>query len=624
MKLKAVVIEGMHNVERRRYEFDQFSYFHGPNGSGKSTAMQAVQLGLLGYIPGTNKTKEAIFKHCNSSMMAVTLELDDSGTPVTVKRMWMGMSPNINSVVNVSPEGYSIDGILGDIELPVFNFKEFLDLTANKLKDWFIEFLPSAKVDTDWEKVLKEKLENDSVAKNDDLVKEACEKIKEFNLSGVDEIRKANEYFKSAQSFEKKSLERNQSTIQSLVYYDDVSDELSEDEIKRRMDELSEKKSSIYKFNLAMKQDERILVALKEYDDCEANSPEEDDSYKKAVKASADAYAERCEVENQKSSLLDSQREIIAKGGELAKESVRIRSEIDTRRFVVAGEGICPYTKSSCEAVLVLSDAYRNEIEEFTKPLNDIKNQQSDLDEENRKVQELIDHCNDQITKLSAFEQNCRRIQIEIQNRYETKDKLNAQLVAIPDVPTESEEEINEELEKLKDIQIKQAANKRYSDMIEMLSSQKYKIESNIAAYKSWISLTGVNGLQASSEANGPFEVLADNMNKYICKLFPDCITSFNIEGKANSFSFGISRSGNYIPYSMLSSGEKCMYALSLLLSLVEVANSKLKLIMVDDLFDHLDDVNMDKLISTLKDVANIQLICAGVQEIDPEYMIEI
>ena len=33
----------------------------GPNGAGKTTIIQAIQLALLGYIPGTDKNKTAIF-----------------------------------------------------------------------------------------------------------------------------------------------------------------------------------------------------------------------------------------------------------------------------------------------------------------------------------------------------------------------------------------------------------------------------------------------------------------------------------------------------------------------------------------------------------------------------------
>ena len=43
MKIKSVLIEGMHNVDKKLYNFDGSTYFHGLNGSGKSTVLQAVQ-----------------------------------------------------------------------------------------------------------------------------------------------------------------------------------------------------------------------------------------------------------------------------------------------------------------------------------------------------------------------------------------------------------------------------------------------------------------------------------------------------------------------------------------------------------------------------------------------------
>ena len=61
MEVKSVTIEGMHNATRKHYDLGSLSYLYGKNGSGKTTVMQAVQLALLGYIPGTNKRTSDIF-----------------------------------------------------------------------------------------------------------------------------------------------------------------------------------------------------------------------------------------------------------------------------------------------------------------------------------------------------------------------------------------------------------------------------------------------------------------------------------------------------------------------------------------------------------------------------------
>ena len=205
MRIKSITIEGMHNVVRKTYDFDSLAYLHGPNGAGKSTVMQAIQLALLGYIPGTAKTKAELFRHANNHTMAVSLTIDDNGSEISVRRVWTGTSSSINSTVDIRPDGYDIATIIEDLELPIFNFGEFMGMTANKLKDWFIEFLPSMEVKTDWADVLRDKLVTEGIAVIDDaLIDESVKEIESYKLSGVDEIRRANEYFKSMLSFKKK------------------------------------------------------------------------------------------------------------------------------------------------------------------------------------------------------------------------------------------------------------------------------------------------------------------------------------------------------------------------------------------------------------------------------------
>ena len=60
MQIKSVEIKGMRNVVHKTYEFDDVTYLVGPNGAGKSTVLNAIQLALLGYIPGTEKRNSSI------------------------------------------------------------------------------------------------------------------------------------------------------------------------------------------------------------------------------------------------------------------------------------------------------------------------------------------------------------------------------------------------------------------------------------------------------------------------------------------------------------------------------------------------------------------------------------
>ena len=150
MKIKSVQICGMHNVESKTYDFSDMVYLFGRNGAGKSTVMQAIQLAILGYIPGTDKTKTAIFRHANADLMSVSVTFD---TGQTVTRMFEKSGNTIKS--STVPDNFNPESIMGDLELPVFNFNEFAAMTANKLKDWFINYLPDEDTSVDWSDILK-------------------------------------------------------------------------------------------------------------------------------------------------------------------------------------------------------------------------------------------------------------------------------------------------------------------------------------------------------------------------------------------------------------------------------------------------------------------------------------
>ena len=69
----------------------------------------------------------------------------------------------------------------------------------------------------------------------------------------------------------------------------------------------------------------------------------------------------------------------------------------------------------------------------------------------------------------------------------------------------------------------------------------------------------------------------------------------------------------------MLSSGEKCIYTLALMMSIVQRCNSPLNVIMIDDLLDHLDDENAKMMFDSLSKIEEEQFILAGVKECKSE-----
>jgi len=138
------------------------------------------------------------------------------------------------------------------------------------------------------------------------------------------------------------------------------------------------------------------------------------------------------------------------------------------------------------------------------------------------------------------------------------------------------------------------------------------KLTQSVEILKLWEKLTGPNGLQMTIMMN-PFKDLEKYLDFYVSKLFKDSVTHFELSEKSNSFSFGISRNGSYISMDTLSSGERCMFILALMIVILQNSNSKLKLILVDDLFDHLDNKNMEILMNLIDEVDDIQFILAGV-----------
>ena len=249
MKIKEITITGMHKVVNKTYQLnDSVTYFVGENGAGKSTILEAIQLALLGYIPGYAKTNESIMKHASGPMMSVELKLDND---ISINRMWMRSGATVKSTLNV--EGYdkeTLPDLIGNIELPVFNFNEFKSLTANKLKDWFITFLPPSDDNLD----IVDRLRQSVTDRNIDvthMLDEVDSWIKTSENTGLELVRALNTKFKDDQTYVKGKVTQLESTIQSLVKYDDI-DEVDEDAARAEIKLLTNLKNSVTSYNTAL------------------------------------------------------------------------------------------------------------------------------------------------------------------------------------------------------------------------------------------------------------------------------------------------------------------------------------------------------------------------------------
>jgi len=598
MVIKKIEIEGFHNVEKKAYEFNMLNYLKGPNGSGKSTVLEAIQLALLGYIPGTDKNKSSIFSHARGRALAVTLYLDDEGEEISVSRVFCGTPSNVTSSLDISPKNYDLKGVIGSMELPIFNFNEFLGMTSNKLKDWFLNFLPKSDVTVDWEDELKNSLSESGIMEvQEDFIQENINHVQ--NLQGVEGIRTANKYFKELLSFKKSELQRVEGTIKSQIYYEDVS---GGDE------DISECKSEIYALqNLRKIQIEResiektnkhIYESLKSFSELE-DSLHSDENYSKLVE--------------EKEKLVEEKEKYEKEFEEINRKLIDVTVSWRTLNELSKSGTMCPILSIDCSDL-------KSRKQKIDK---DLKNKLEEKEEIEQKKEYIETNISDIQLKLDDIVSTLS----EIESAYQRRDSLKSQIRSVPEISdSRNSEELEKEISELNNKLIKLEANKEYNRLIEKITLDKYHLDQEVQAVKCWEKLTGVNGLQNQTEDGSPFDILSDNMNKYVHKFFNKTVNVyFNLVGKANSFSFGLMRQNKYIPYNLLSSGEKCLYALALMLSLINIGDSRIRLILVDDMFDHLDNKNIENIFKNLQKIKDVQMIFAGVKDIKgKEFTIEI
>ena len=602
MRIKDVTIQGMHKITApRTYELnDSFSYLYGKNGAGKSTVLEAIQLALLGYIPGCNKTKDAIFRHANGDIMSVELTLRDSDELIHVTRKWINTGKSITSSVIISPEGYDLDTIISDIELPIFNFSEFIGMTANKLKDWFISFLPKSDSCVN----LKEELTNSLKGKvlyDSKLISELMLDNHISESASIDDVITANSVLKTNLQFKKSELQRIESTIQSLVYYDIDADEYSEEDIQSECKNLSKLISDRMTYDQIKTKNQSVETMISQYSNLQ-NSLDEDEQYSKfntEIEICESRHEELC---HKKSS---AESEIYKLDQAINKLTIEIKNSMN----IVEGAGICPYSNLRCESVDSKIPDLKESVEEMRKSVESNQRIKQKLYDESSKIQNEMSNL---IRKISEY----RDMMINIEHKYERRDALKLSVMPLPELSDDrSVEELNARNLELTEMISKIKANQKYSELIDNLTSEKFKVDQAIEILKIWIKITDANGLQTTM-MEAPFIKLADDISCYLKLLSnsSEISAAFKLSSAANSFSIGVSQNNQFIPYNQLSGGERCIYALALMMTIISKSKSPLKLLMIDDILDHLDDNNAQNLFSAVRNQSEIQCIFAGVK----------
>lgn len=589
MKIKSIYIDGLHNAVNKTYQLQDIVYIFGNNGTGKSTILQAIQLALLGYIPGTAKnSREALLRHSPWNKITVRIALvDNSGTEVQIERK---IDEKTTKVITM-PDGYDLSAILAELELPIFNFNEFVGQTANKLKEYFIKnILPTTDGELDWNQILTESVADCNFPDKQAILDYGLSLIENREAVEVlDQVVEANTKFKAEQSFNKTEQQRLQNTVESLIYYDDYAGPADMTELDAKILSVGVIRDQLIKYNSAVAatqsaQDERAhidtqIVALggrEAYDNATKLYPQLHEQHNKYA---ADITARKLDIS--------------------AK-----RAAIASMEALIHSEGICTYTKESCKAIVAKIDVLRN----------DLVTKRAEVVEAEAQLENVVSDNNTCVTAMNDCEASIRQFNA-LWDKLVVLQKTIGELPPKPDTDM-TVEELTAEYERLTNCKTKLQANIQYNATIENITKLKYQAEFQGKALAAWVKTTDTNGLQTTLMQK-PFEELAEVMTTYIRNMYgrDDLKAHFNVTNKANSFSFGLLRNDIYIPYDLLSSGEKCLYTLALMICIVNNSESPLKVLLCDDMFDHLDSVAIENTFAALKNVDGIQFIFAGVKD---------
>lgn len=622
--VKQVAISNMHNQKGCKvYDLNVpvpgdaskhgVTYFFGRNGSGKTTILNAIQLGLLGYIPGTNKRVSDIFAHASGSSMVIDLTLVDPERDEVIKvlRTWSD-GKSIASSVTVTPE-MDLEALVKNIELPIYNFDSFIGQTANSLKDWFIQFMPKFGGEVDWSSELH--VAASGIRVPAEYISETAAAA--IGDNAIDQCKALNNHIKAQKSAVNATISSLESTLKTLVVYDDVPSTVSELEVRTALDTLESEYRAAVDYAQIRAQVEQNAKIQQQIEDLQlpADSADADPE----ILDHREAISETEKYRHQLSSdiaMLD------VESSELIIRREALRTEQKQCAEITAGGGECPYTHSYCkgvEAVLVKTSARSADIADAISAIN------KEIETKLQRREELS-HEYDKQEQVVADHQVAIK---SIEARYDRCNALRDMMIAIPDVvaPVHTLDELtekrNELMEMLKKLSANATANTMRGKLVNDLADAKDKLE----AIKVWEKRTGPNGLQ-DELARSTFESTASVIQTFLNDMDQSSIhnrkftfasaTDRSGSAKSNGFSFGMTDSVHgYVPYNLLSSGEKCLVTLALLSYIVVESYSPLFVILIDDAFDHLDPTNMATAFDFMFKMSktyNIQYIVSGAQ----------
>ena len=602
MKLKSIEIDGMHNASGKKYELSDVNYFYGKNGAGKSTILQAVQLAVLGYVPGNKKQNAAIMKHGKGKMMSVSAVFDDNGTAVSIERSYMKKGNTVQSSLDTNPEEYPVESILGDIELPVCNFNEFLSMSSNAQKAWFLKMMPSTESKFNWSDEFKKSAEN---ILDDDKMSEF---LKEFNLkeytTTIEGCNQLNAVIKQKISLLNALLKDATGAINSSIMYDDITCSNYDEEIEKHRQAAQSDSARVSELKSLINSYETRKRILQSYELAKDRMKEADELFSN--------YREEKEFVTDED--LNKYKQLEAEKEELKEDISNNKLEAARLKGIVDNPGVCPYLKTSCDDLKSYVEESKRKYDSIQQAINKANIRLSEIESEQKDISKLIDEQAEYDRKRANAEsiyQSAVDSVTSAEALIQTIDDNDSDIESLKNDLTLVEESWNRHNEMI----AKLSANKKYEELISSIEAKKYLYEQQIQCCKIWDKLTDPNG-KPSELAIKPFEDFEKELTEYIHKVFPSTFSAkFNISDKANSFEFGVMNDDKFISFEALSSGEKCAYMICLLSCIVEMSDAKWKCIILDDVFDHLDDERMEQVFSVINTFSNsIQFILASVK----------
>ena len=409
----------------------------------------------------------------------------------------------------------------------------------------------------------------------------------------VESVRALCTRYKEDVSATKADIDRLTSTIRSLVYYDDCDASESVDEISQEIEESQNYIGYMQTVLANMRMNASIIQQ------CDVFRDKIIPDYEKREIVSRIEYLRGAIKLN---------RDLMQEKSDKVKED---RLKIKEIRKITDGGAMCPYTLERCHSIAEKIESMREDAAGLSALIGLLE----------KEIQKISDD-------LAQYESELLKLNDRIVDSDYAAKIIEQKMSGLADIPPQFSdstvdadvmqrriESMQARIQELTEKKAHIIANQRYENLLEDLTREKAESEQKLDILKAWVKVTDTNGLQTTL-ADAPFKALEKSMDRILTGIYGDSVvTVFNTSEGANKFSFGMSKYGSpYVRYSSLSSGEKCIFTLALLIAMTEYNESDFKIIMIDDFFDHLDDHAVEMCFKTLSDITDIQIIVAGVK----------